>query len=45
MLKVFSSYRGMTNEDNKNTAVRIAPLWAEFLNPRPHSFEAEILTT
>jgi hypothetical protein len=47
VFKLFSSYSapGMSNEDHKNTSVKIANLWAEFLNLRPHDYETEVLIT
>jgi hypothetical protein len=34
-----------TNENHKNVSERTAGLQVEFLNLRPHEYEAEVLTT
>jgi hypothetical protein len=36
---------GTTNQKHENISDRIAGLWAQFLNPRPHKYEVEVLTT
>jgi hypothetical protein len=36
---------GTTNEKHENNSDRIASLCAEFFNPKPQEYEAEVLTT